>query len=318
MSPHEPHRGQILLCYAALVYGLLLAAGLLLAWLRWGLRKNVEHAWLSYRGWLWMVPLTSLAILLGREATIVFFTVVGLLGFREFARATRLDEDAAITVAAYLGILAAGVVALVSYPATAPPGWYDLFMVLPVFVIAALVVVPILRDRVEGQLKSLTMAIAGFLYFGWMGGHVALLANVERAYSYLLYLLVAVEVNDVAAFVGGRLFGRRTLRGNISPKKTWEGALSGLAVSLALPWALWFTFPHFRLRDLVVTGLIVGIGGQLGDLVISVIKRDLGIKNMGAVIPGHGGILDRTDSLIYVAPLFFHYIRYCHGLGPAA
>jgi phosphatidate cytidylyltransferase len=123
-----------------------------------------------------------------------------------------------------------------------------------------------------------------------------------------------VELNDVAAFVCGKLLGRHQLRSNISPKKTWEGALGALTVSLALPWALWFTFPHFRPVDLVGVGLIVGIGGQLGDLAISVIKRDLGIKDMGASIPGHGGILDRIDSVIYVAPLFFHYTRYFHDL----
>jgi phosphatidate cytidylyltransferase len=121
----------------------------------------------------------------------------------------------------------------------------------------------------------------------------------------------------VAAFITGKLFGRHVLRSNISPKKTWEGSLGALAVSLALPWALWFTFPHFEVWDLLAVGLIVGVGGQIGDLAISVIKRDLGIKDMGAAIPGHGGILDRIDSLIYVAPLFFHYIRFRFGLHPA-
>ena len=93
--------------------------------------------------------------------------------------------------------------------------------------------------------------------------------------------------------------------------------VGALAASALLPWALLFTFPHFEARDCLQTGLIVGIGGQLGDLVVSVIKSDLGIKDMGATIPGHGGILDRIDSLIYVAPLFFHYVRYRHGLNPS-
>jgi phosphatidate cytidylyltransferase len=174
--------------------------------------------------------------------------------------------------------------------------------------------VQIVRNQPHGQLQNLTLSIVGFVYFGWMFGHLAFLANAKHAYSYLLYLLFAVELNDVAAFTCGKLFGRHPLRSNISPRKTVEGSVGALLVSLALPWALYFTFPHFPAWECLVVGVVVGIGGQLGDLAISVIKRDLGIKDMGAVIPGHGGTLDRIDSLIYVAPLFFHIVRYSHNL----
>src|SRR5262249_55645366 len=133
-------------------------------------------------------------------------------------------------------------------------------------------------------------------------------------YSYLGYLVAAVALNDVAAYAFGKLCGRHRLRSNISPKKTWEGAAGALAVSLALPWILLPTFPHFAVRDCILAGLIIGVGGQLGDLVVSVFKRDRGLKDMGALIPGHGGVLDRIDSLVYVAPLFFHYIRYFHDI----
>jgi phosphatidate cytidylyltransferase len=129
-----------------------------------------------------------------------------------------------------------------------------------------------------------------------------------------MYLLFAVEFNDIAAFMFGKLFGRHPLRSNVSPKKTWEGSLGALSVSLVLPWLMRFSFPHFSALELVLVGLIVGIAGQLGDLSISVIKRDLGIKDMGAVLEGHGGILDRVDSLIYVAPLFFHLVRWSHDI----
>jgi phosphatidate cytidylyltransferase len=189
-----------------------------------------------------------------------------------------------------------------------------MFMALPVYVIAAILVIPILRNQFQGQLQLLALSIVGFVYFGWMFGHLVFLANARHAYSYVLYLLFAVELSDVAAFTFGKLFGRYPLRSKISPKKTWAGSLGALAVSLGLPWALHWTFPHFDAVDCILAGMIVGIGGQLGDLAISVIKRDLGIKDMGATIPGHGGILDRIDSLIYVAPLFFHLVRYGHDL----
>jgi phosphatidate cytidylyltransferase len=247
-------------------------------------------------------------------ATIASFTIVAALGFREFARATRLARDCVMTGAVYLGIFAAGALALATDPGLHVHGWYGTFMALPVYVIALILAIPILANRVQGQLQTLALAIVGFVYFGWMFEHLAFLANARHAYAYLLYVLLAVELNDVAAFTCGKLFGRHPLRSNISPKKTLEGAIGALAVSLLLPWALRFTFPHFQPRELLLAGLIVGIGGQFGDLAISVIKRDVGIKDMGTAIPGHGGILDRIDSLIYAAPLFFHMVRYFHDL----
>jgi phosphatidate cytidylyltransferase len=314
MTPSEALHSPVFQFYAAVALGILLVAGLVLATLRWGLHKNVEHAWKSYCGWLVMVPLLLLVLFLGRIPSIVFFTAVGIFGFKEFARATGLYRDWYMTGAVYLAMIATGCLCLPSDPQQGVSGWYGMFMAWPVFAIAGILLIPILRNRVQGQLQLIALSIVGYIYFGWMFGHLAFLANAKQAYAYLLYVLFAVEINDVAAFTFGKLFGRHPLRSNISPKKTWEGALGALGVSLVLPWLLHFTFPHLQARDLIYIGLIVGIGGQLGDLAISVIKRDLGIKDMGATIPGHGGILDRIDSLIYVAPLFLHTVRYFHDL----
>jgi phosphatidate cytidylyltransferase len=318
MSPTLALQSPVFLFYLALAATLLIVAGAVLAVLQWGFRNNVSHAWKAYCGWLFIVPLLILGFFLGREAAIVFLTLVAIFGFQEFARTTELYNDWIITGAVHLGIIATGVVCLMTDPGDGQPGWYGLFMAMPVFVIAAILVIPVVRNRGQGQLQLLALGIVGFVYFGWMFGHVAFLANSAHAYSYLGYLVLAVELNDVAAYTFGKLFGRHRLCSNISPKKTWEGAVGALAVSLLLPWILFPTFPHLEKWDRLLAGLIVGIGGQLGDLVVSVFKRDLGIKDMGALIPGHGGILDRIDSLIYVAPLFFHYIRYCHDLNPAS
>ena len=156
------------------------------------------------------------------EAAIVFLTVVAIFGFREFARATALYNDRIITGTVYLGIIAMGVVCWMSNPSDGKPGWYGLFMALPIFVIAAILVIPGHSRSSQGQLPLLALAVVGFVYFGWMFGHVAFLANSAHAYSYLGYLVVAVELNDVAAYAFGKWFGRHRLRSNISPKKTWE------------------------------------------------------------------------------------------------
>jgi phosphatidate cytidylyltransferase len=314
MSPTEAIASEVLRRYLILVAAVLVVAGAVLAALRWGLRRDVGHAWKAYRGWLVIVPLVVGALCLGRSAMIFFITALSLFGFKEYARATGLYCDWVMTALVYLGIIAVGVVSLVPDPRLGRPGWYGLFAILPAYVMAAILLVPIVRNRSEGQLQAIALALLGFLYIGWMFGHLSFLANANHAYGYLLYLFFAVELNDVAAFTCGKLFGRHPLRSNISPNKTWEGALGALAVSLVLPWMMWFSFPHFSALELVLTGLIVGVGGQLGDLSISVIKRDLGVKDMGAVLEAHGGILDRVDSLIYVSPLFFHMVRWFHDL----
>ena len=186
---------------------------------------------------------------------------------------------------------------------------------LPTFVIALILLVPVLRNRAQGELQKVALAIFGFIYFGWMFMHLGFLANTPNAYGYLLFLVFAVEINDVAAFTFGKMFGKRKLREHISPNKTLAGSIGAITVSMLLPWLLWFSFPLLSPALLILSGLIVGIGGQLGDLVISYIKRDIGIKDMGTTIHGHGGILDRVDSMIFVAPIFFHMVRWFGGAG---
>lgn len=301
--------------YLVVLVSLLVVAGALLALLRFVLRKNVDHAWKAYRGWLIMIPLVFAALFFGRETTILFFTLLALGAFTEFARATGLYRDWWMTGLVLVAIAAVGVVSYVDQPdGSGIHGWYGMLMALPVYAVAAILMVPILRDRAKGQLQPIALALLGFIYIGWMFGHMAFLANAKNAFGYLLYLLFAVPLCDIAAFTFGKLFGRHKLRPNVSPNKTWEGALGALAVSMALPWLVRFSFPEFGTRELILAGIIVGIGSQLGDLSISVIKRDIGIKDMGSLIEGHGGVLDRVDSLIYVAPLFFHMVRYFQGL----
>lgn len=301
------------LTYLVIVAGLLALAGILLGGLTL-LGKNVAPILKTYRGWLVMAPLVLGTMFLGRGAFIAGVTLLAITGFKEFARATGLYDDWGLTGLVYLSIVILGVASYVPDPRLDYDGWYGLFIALPAYVIAAIVLVPIIRNRARGQLQRVALAIVGFLYFGWMFSHLSFLANARYAYGYLLYLIFAVEINDVAAFIFGKLFGRHKLRAKISPNKTIEGSLGAIGVSLLMPFLLWFSFPHFKTWHLVLTGLIVGVGGQLGDLVISYIKRDIGIKDMGSIIRGHGGILDRVDSMIFVAPIFFHVVRWIHGI----
>jgi phosphatidate cytidylyltransferase len=314
MSPTQALQSDVFLTYVAIVGGLLIFAGAVLGIL-YLLGKNVAAPARTYRGWLLMIPLVFGAIFLGREATIVGVALLAVIGFKEFARATGLYNDWWMTGVVYIALCMLAVVSLMPDPRLEQFGWYGFFMALPVFVIAVILLIPILRNRTQGQLQNVSLAILGFIYFGWMFMHLGFFANTPYAYGYLLFLVFAVEINDIAAYTFGKMFGKRKLREEISPNKTMAGSVGAFAVSLVLPWLLWFSFPHFDPLHLVLTGIIVGVGGQLGDLVISYIKRDIGIKDMGTTIKGHGGILDRVDSMIFVAPIFFHMVRWFHGIG---
>ena len=314
MSPAAALRDDTVLTYAVLVGGLLAGSGLLLLVLTYGFNRQLGSVWRTYYGWLVMVPVVLAVLFAGRVATIVSIALLALFAFREFSRASGLSRDRWITAAVSVGIVAVALSSLVEDPLLHLPGWYGLFMALPVYVVSLILIVPITRNRAKGQLQSAALAILGFIYLGWMFSHVGFLANSPHAYGYLLFLLLSVEANDIAAFTSGKMFGRHQLRPEISPNKTWGGALGALAFSMVLPWLLWFSFPHFGPVQLVLAGLIVGVGGQLGDLTISMIKRDIGVKDMGSLIPGHGGLLDRIDSLIFAGPLFFHMVRWFYGV----
>lgn len=313
-SPMVALADGTILTYVALVSTLLASIGLLLLVLTYVFHCRLGSVWRTYRSWLVMVPLVLLVVVLGRVATILSVAALAMFAFREFARATKLDKDSGITAAVHLGIAAVAASSLAQDPWRHLPGWYGLFMALPVYVVSLILIVPIVRNRTTGQLQNAALAVLGFIYMGWMFSHVGFLANSPHAYGYLMFLLLAVETSDVAAFTSGKLFGRRKLRAEISPNKTWGGALGALAFSMVLPWLLWFSFPHFGPVQLILAGLIVGIGGQLGDLTLSMIKRDVGVKDMGSLIPGHGGLLDRVDSLIFTAPLFFHMVRWFYDI----
>ncbi len=316
MSPQAALHDPVFRAYLVIIPVSLACGGAILAFLQWGLRKDLGSIWSTYRSWLIMAVAGFVFVFGGRVSTIAGVALLAAFAFKEFARVSGLYRDWWMTGAVYAGIAAVGIASLVSHPhgLESGTGWYGLFMAVPVYAVGLILVIPILRNRARGELQKMSLAIVGFIYIGWMFGHLGFLANATNAYGFLCYIIFATELNDVAAFTFGKLFGRHPLRSELSPKKTWEGAIGAFSVAMILPWLLRFSFPFFGTWQLILTGLIVGIGGQLGDLSVSLIKRDIGTKDMGAAIPGHGGILDRIDSLIYVAPLFMHMANYYYGL----
>jgi phosphatidate cytidylyltransferase len=134
----------------------------------------------------------------------------------------------------------------------------------------------------------------------------------------LLFLVALTELNDVAQFTAGKLFGHYKIVPRVSPKKTWAGFIGGIVTTALAGMVAGPYLTPLSPAWSAAAGAIIAGTGFLGDITISACKRDLGVKDAGSLIPGHGGILDRVDSLIYSAPVFYHLLHYFYGAWPAS
>lgn len=292
---------------------------LLLYWLR---RRGqpFEEGRRVFWTWVMLAGILTPAVLLGQEVFALAVALVSVFACKEFARATGLYEDWIFTGLVYLGILAANLIALW-------PG-YDVFMATPIYAVAVLCLVPVLRDRTEGMLQRVALSVMAFVYFGYFLAHLSLLyaivqrrvsllsaegVRLDSAYGYLFFVVYGTAVADLVGWLVGRKMGRHPLAPRITPHATWEragGSLAcGLFWSLTLGWTL--PQPEFNFLAMVLSGLLFGVMGPLGNLVVRYILHDLGLKGSA---DGPYSIpylaLGHINRLIFVAPLFFRLVHY--------
>src|ERR1700675_2683099 len=171
---------------------------------------------------------------------------------------------------------------------------------------------------VEGSLavESVAATLLPIAYVGWLLGHGLLLREWPDGAHLVLFLVGTTWAGESAAYVIGSAVGRHPLSPGISPRKTVEGAVGQLAASViaAAVLGVWF-FPQWSVATAMLAGGLLGVVGQIGDLGESVIKRSLGAKDTGGLIPGHGGVLDRLDGLLFNTPALFYYASWFGGRG---
>jgi phosphatidate cytidylyltransferase len=275
-------------------------------------RREIVTSW---RSWACLTGLILAPILLGAAWVMLAVMVLSLTCYREYARVTGLFREKTISVVVVLGI------AVVTF---AVFDHYDrLFFASAVLTSGSIAVVTIPQDRPKGYMQRVALGVLGFVLFGYSLGYVGYIGNDTQYRPVLVFLLLTVEMNDVFAFCVGKSVGGPRMLPATSPNKTVAGTIGALVLTTALAAVLGHVvFPGTgvdRVHRLVMLGLLISILGQLGDLTLSAIKRDVEVKDTGAVIPGHGGLLDRFDSLVLVPPAVFHYLSLYNGPvgGPA-
>jgi phosphatidate cytidylyltransferase len=304
---------SVQIAFAGIALLLLIASGVSVMLQRRRPERDYSELRQRVRTWWIIVAVFAVAVLVNRTTSVIVFGLISFLAFKEYLSLIPTRRaDHRVLFWAYLAI------PLQYYWVWS--GWYGLFIIfIPVYVFLWLPMRMILIGETQGFLRAIGTLHWGLMICVFSLSHMAFMLVLPAennpgggVMGLLIYLVFLTEINDVAQYIWGKSLGRRKIVPKVSPNKTFAGFLGGVfsTAALAVVLAPWLT-PLTQI-EAVGAGLLIGVAGFVGDVTISALKRDLGVKDSGSLLPGHGGILDRLDSLTYTAPLFFHYAYYLH------
>ncbi|CAG2134991.1 hypothetical protein LMG31506_01473 [Cupriavidus yeoncheonensis] len=294
----------------------LLLASLVTALLRWRVAGGAPHAVIDnlaarVSAWWWMVAILGIAFAMGRTAVIVLFCLLSFYALREFITitATRRGDHRAMVAAFFVFLPCQYILVYI--------GWYGLFSIfIPVYAFLILPILSALSAETTRFLERCAGVQWAVMICVFCISHVPALLTLpipgyeDRNLLLIAFLVIVVQGSDVLQYVWGKLLGKRKIAPLLSPSKTVEGFIGGVASATALGASLWWITPYGSPWKAGAIALVIALMGFLGGLVMSAIKRDRGIKDWGHMIEGHGGMLDRLDSVVFAAPVFFHLTRY--------
>ncbi len=260
--------------------------------------------------WWYILGFFSIGIMLNITIAMFFFAFLSFLALKEyFTLIPSRRTDRRVMFYAYISIPIQYYFAAIS--------WYGMFIIwIPVYLFLLLPFRQVLIGETKGFLENTARVQWGLMMFVFGLSHLAYMLTLEPAdgvggKELVLYLVLLTAFNDVLQYVWGKSFGKHKIIPKVSPNKTVEGFI-GAFFSISILAVLFSFLTPFNWYEAVGAGMLISAFGFVGDVVISMIKRDIGVKDSGNLIPGHGGVLDRVDSLVYTAPLFFHYVYYLY------
>ena len=232
------------------------------------------------------------------NGTIAVIAVLALHEFLSLGKAKGYDVPSILCIAIMLVIMASFILEQLSVEL----GMFTALLVIPAWYVVA-------RKNLENSLPSSAIAVLATTYVGMLGGSLIRLHNdFPEGSKLVFFLLLVVWLGDSGAYYVGKTFGKHKLSPHISPKKTIEGLVGGIAASIITAVVIHFTFfETFPLLHAIIAGVILSFAGVVGDLAESMWKRSAAVKDSGTLIPGHGGFLDRFDSILFTAPILYTY-----------
>ncbi|MGO4563636.1 phosphatidate cytidylyltransferase [Rhizobium sp. 2YAF20] len=275
-----------------------------------GANAVVENLNARIKAWWVMVILIGIAFLAGRSGVVILFAFCSFAALREFITLTNTRRaDHWALAAAFFVVLPIQyyLIAIERY------GIYSIF--IPVYAFLLMPIIAVLRGDTERFLVRIAEVQWAMMICIFCASHVPALLSLDipgyqgRNVLLIAFLVIVVQLSDVLQYVWGKLFGRTKIAPRLSPSKTVEGFVGGIASATLIGAALWWITP-FTPAQAGLLAFVIALMGFFGGLVMSAIKRDRGAKDWGNLIEGHGGLIDRLDSVVFSAPIFFHLVRY--------
>ena len=275
-----------------------------------GSNLAIENLDARIMSWWAMVAFISLAFLAGKAGVIILFAICSFAALREFITLTTKSR------ADHWALASAFFIVLPLQYFLIWQGWYGLYSIfIPVYAFLFLPIIAALRGDTSQFLVRVAETQWALMICVFCASHVPALLTLEienyagRNVLLIAFLVIVVQSSDVLQYVWGKLFGKTKIAPKLSPSKTVEGAVGGI-LSASLLGASLFWITPFSIVQAALLSFVIALMGFFGGLVLSAIKRDRGVKDWGHLIAGHGGFIDRLDSVVFSAPVFFHLVRY--------
>ncbi len=285
--------------------GLILASLLLIGDILFFLKKKgppFTTGWASLKSWIFVAPLLFAAFALPKPWPLVFVTWIGVLATKSFFQMVGMYHRSWFVWITYIFIFLLGYTVYLEQ--------YEYYNLMPMIFLGVICLIPLLRNSSAQMIQYIALTEIAFIFWGWSYMHMARLLTFESSPLIVLYLYLLTEVSENTSWACSKLFGKYRPFSKVSNKVTLEGMIAALIVTMVVAWGLRHLLPDRSERFWIAAGLVTAVFGRMGDLVINMIRRDLGVKGTGIFIIGRDGMLTRVDKLIFVGPMYFYLYWY--------
>lgn len=292
---------------AALILIFIFLVGIIIFFFK---NKNVHFlaAWASFKSWLFAAPLMLIGFGLPSPWPLALLVLVGIYASKLYFQMVGMYHRSWFVWVTYAFLILQGWVSLQNDPL--------LYNLTPMIYVGVLSSIPLIRNSSKHMIKYIALSQLSFIFFGWSFLHLGRLLHLKNGIYIVLYIFILTELAENASMFATRFFGKHKFFKNISNRVSLEGMFFSLVVSILLAWGLRHLLPNRSEPFWITSGLVATLVGRSGSLFMSVIRRDLGLKDTGVFIIGRGDVIDRVDKLIFVAPIFyycFHYLSKVYG-----